>query len=95
MRYAIVIEKAEGNYSAYVPDLPGCVATGQTVEDWSRKSATRSDFTSTASKLTAYRFQDRPASRNMSRLDGSADLRKPTPSICSVIDQLDLIAFLR
>jgi predicted RNase H-like HicB family nuclease len=31
MRYAIVIEKAEGNYSAYVPDLPGCVATGPTV----------------------------------------------------------------
>ena len=32
MRYAIVIEKTEGNYSAYVPDLPGCVATGPTVE---------------------------------------------------------------
>ena len=31
MRYAIVIEKADGNYSAYVPDLPGCVATGDTV----------------------------------------------------------------
>jgi predicted RNase H-like HicB family nuclease len=31
MRYAVVIEKAEGNYSAYVPDLPGCVATGDTV----------------------------------------------------------------
>ncbi len=31
MRYAIVIEKAESNYSAYVPDLPGCVATGVTV----------------------------------------------------------------
>ena len=30
MRYAIVIEKAAGNYSAYVPDLPGCVATGAT-----------------------------------------------------------------
>lgn len=30
MRYAIVIEKADGNYSAYVPDLPGCVATGAT-----------------------------------------------------------------
>jgi len=25
MRYAIVVEKAEGNYAAYVPDLPGCV----------------------------------------------------------------------
>ena len=33
MRYAIVIEKANGNYSAYVPDLPGCVATGQTAEE--------------------------------------------------------------
>ncbi|HEY4857740.1 MAG TPA: type II toxin-antitoxin system HicB family antitoxin, partial [Xanthobacteraceae bacterium] len=32
MRYAIVIEKADGNYSAYVPDLPGCVATGHTVK---------------------------------------------------------------
>jgi predicted RNase H-like HicB family nuclease len=32
MRYAMVIEKADGNYSAYVPDLPGCVATGDTVE---------------------------------------------------------------
>ena len=33
MRYAIVIEKAEGNFSAYVPDLPGCVATGATVQE--------------------------------------------------------------
>jgi predicted RNase H-like HicB family nuclease len=30
MRYAIVIENAGGNYSAYVPDLPGCIATGDT-----------------------------------------------------------------
>ncbi|MBV8605239.1 MAG: type II toxin-antitoxin system HicB family antitoxin [Pelomonas sp.] len=33
MRYAIVIERAEGNYSAYVPDLPGCVATGASVAE--------------------------------------------------------------
>ena len=33
MRYAIVIEKAESNFSAYVPDLPGCVATGATAEE--------------------------------------------------------------
>ena len=32
MRYAVVIEKADGNYSAHVLDLPGCVATGATVE---------------------------------------------------------------
>jgi predicted RNase H-like HicB family nuclease len=28
MRYAIVIEKADNNFSAYVADLPGCIATG-------------------------------------------------------------------
>jgi len=33
MRYAIVIEQAAENYSAYVPDLPGCVATGNTLEE--------------------------------------------------------------
>lgn len=33
MRYAVVIEKAGDNFSAYVPDLPGCVATGTSVED--------------------------------------------------------------
>lgn len=33
MRYAIVSEKVEGNYSACVPDLPGCVSTGATVEE--------------------------------------------------------------
>ena len=33
MRYAIVIESAGSNYSAYVPDLPGCVAAGATVPE--------------------------------------------------------------
>ena len=33
MRYAVVIEWGEHNYSAYVPDLPGCIATGKTVEE--------------------------------------------------------------
>jgi predicted RNase H-like HicB family nuclease len=32
MRYAVVIEKGERNYSAYVPDLPGCVSVGDTAE---------------------------------------------------------------
>ena len=33
MRYAVVIENAGSNFSAYVPDLPGCVATGTTLAD--------------------------------------------------------------
>ena len=32
MRYAFIVEKADGNFSAYVPDLPGCVATGPTAK---------------------------------------------------------------
>jgi predicted RNase H-like HicB family nuclease len=33
MRYAVVIEKGERNYSAYVPDLPGCVSVGETLDE--------------------------------------------------------------
>jgi predicted RNase H-like HicB family nuclease len=32
-RFLIIVEKANGNYSAYCPDLPGCVATGKTREE--------------------------------------------------------------
>ena len=33
MQYAIIIEKGPHNYSAYVPDLPGCITTGKTIEE--------------------------------------------------------------
>jgi predicted RNase H-like HicB family nuclease len=33
VRYAMIIEKGERNYSAYLPDLPGCIATGKTVAE--------------------------------------------------------------
>jgi predicted RNase H-like HicB family nuclease len=33
MRYAVVIEQADSNFSAYVPDLPGCVAAGATIKE--------------------------------------------------------------
>ncbi len=35
-RFLVVIEKANGNYSAYSPDLPGCIATGATREEAER-----------------------------------------------------------
>jgi predicted RNase H-like HicB family nuclease len=38
MRCAIVIEKADGNYSAYAPDLPGCVAIGSSIADVERET---------------------------------------------------------
>lgn len=33
MKYLVIYEKAESNFSAYVPDLPGCIATGDTLEE--------------------------------------------------------------
>ena len=33
MKYAVIIEKAENNYSAYAPDIPGCIAVGDTLEE--------------------------------------------------------------
>ncbi|MGQ0529002.1 MAG: type II toxin-antitoxin system HicB family antitoxin [Panacagrimonas sp.] len=44
MRYAIVIEKAAANYSAYVPDLPGCVATGESLEEVEREMQAAIEF---------------------------------------------------
>ncbi len=35
-KYAIVIEQGEHNLSAYVPDLPGCITTGRTIEEIDR-----------------------------------------------------------
>ncbi|MGH9826872.1 MAG: type II toxin-antitoxin system HicB family antitoxin, partial [Blastocatellia bacterium] len=32
MKYGVVIEKGEASYGAYVPDLPGCIAAGETLE---------------------------------------------------------------
>jgi predicted RNase H-like HicB family nuclease len=35
-RYAVVYEKAAANWAAYVPDLPGCITTGPTLEETKR-----------------------------------------------------------
>jgi len=44
MKYAIVIEKAENNFSAYVPDLPGCITTGKSVEETRRSMREAIEF---------------------------------------------------
>lgn len=35
-RYAVIFEQAEHNWAAYVPDLPGCISTGKTLEETER-----------------------------------------------------------
>ena len=36
LKYAVIFERAENNWAAYVPDLPGCISTGKTLEDTER-----------------------------------------------------------
>jgi predicted RNase H-like HicB family nuclease len=36
LRYAVIFEQAENNWAAYVPDLPGCMSTGRTLEETER-----------------------------------------------------------
>lgn len=43
-KYIIIIEKAEDNYSAYCPDLPGCIATGTTVEETTQRMKEAIEF---------------------------------------------------
>ena len=64
MRYAIVIEKAEGNYGAYVPDLPGCVATGATIEETGREIQEAIEF-----HLEGMRADGLPIPEPSSRVD--------------------------
>lgn len=44
MKYTIIIEKASKNYSAYSPDLPGCVSTGQTLRETKRNMTEAIEF---------------------------------------------------
>jgi len=64
MRYAVVIEEAGSNYSAYAPDLPGCVATGGTVEETEREIQEAIEF-----HLEGLRADNLPAPSASSRVD--------------------------
>ena len=64
MRYAIVIEEAGSNYSAYVPDVPGCVATGRTLEETEQQIRTAIEL-----HLQGLRADNLPVPAALSRVD--------------------------
>jgi predicted RNase H-like HicB family nuclease len=64
MRYAIVIEAADTNYSAYVPDLPGCIATGPTLAKTERAIREAIEF-----HLAGLRADNLPIPPASSRVD--------------------------
>jgi predicted RNase H-like HicB family nuclease len=67
MRYAVVIEKPDGNYSAYVPDLPGCIATGPTIDAVETAIREAIRFHIEGLEATVSRSPRRRASRSMWR----------------------------
>ncbi len=69
MRYAVVIEKGERNYSAYVPDLPGCVSIGDTPEQVKAEIREAIEFhlEGMREERMVCRSQSRQARRTMSR----------------------------
>ena len=64
MRYAIVIEAAGDNFSAYAPDLPGCVATGATLNETEREIREAIQF-----HLDGLRAENLPIPPASSRVD--------------------------
>jgi len=73
-RYGVVIEKARNNYAAYVPDLPGCVATGDSVEETRRLIRGVIDFHLKGSERTGSRFLNRRLrSRGLSWMESDGE----------------------
>jgi predicted RNase H-like HicB family nuclease len=64
MRYAIVIENAGNNYSAFAPDLPGCVATGATADEAEKAIREAIEF-----HLEGLRADGTPAPKASSRVE--------------------------
>ena len=67
MRYAVVIEKAVNNYSAYVPDLPGCVATGATIKETEHLLREAIELHLIGLRRTDYQFRHQRAKSSISR----------------------------
>jgi predicted RNase H-like HicB family nuclease len=93
MRYAVVIEKAGDNNSAYVPDLPGCIATGDT-----REEAEREIRAAVRIHLDGMREDGQPAPEPQATLayvempegrEGVGDLLPPSPAGCSHAAEAD------
>ncbi|MDP1833149.1 MAG: type II toxin-antitoxin system HicA family toxin [Geothrix sp.] len=78
MRYAVVIEQGKRNFSAYVPDLPGCIATGKTVEDVKTKMAQAIEWHLEA---LAEEGQAIPVAHTIHAAATVKNMRNPTPHL--------------
>ena len=76
MRYAVVIENASSNFSAYVPDLPGCIATGATLSETEAAIREASCFISMGCERTVRRSRRQRARSNTSRLPPDTSLER-------------------
>ncbi len=86
MRCTIVIEAADSNYPAYVPDLPGCVATGNSIENVECAIREAIELHLENCARTIVRFPPRTAGSTTSRLQPDAGSAKRQQTACSQHD---------
>ena len=95
-RYAVAIEKASDNYSAYAPDLPGCIATGEIVAKLERELSEAIPFHIEGLKEDELAILRRARSRNISRLElgypSQTQAAEPLKAAAKFFDKLALIA---
>jgi predicted RNase H-like HicB family nuclease len=77
MRYAVVIERAGDNFSAYVPDLPGCIASGETVAAVESEIRNAIRFHIDGLQADGLAVRLRPASRNTSKRESGKTTTLP------------------
>ena len=86
-KYAIVVERARRNYAAYVPDLPGCVATGKTREETERRMREAIAFHIEGMKLDG---EPVPEPTIEVHIAGLREDGLPVPAPSSVVDYLEV-----
>jgi predicted RNase H-like HicB family nuclease len=75
MRYAMIIEQGERNYSAYLPDLPGCIASGKTVEERKQRMSETIELHLRGMREAGYQFPSQLVSPSMSKRHHKVTLR--------------------
>jgi predicted RNase H-like HicB family nuclease len=83
MKYAIVIERSETGYGAYVPDLPGCIAVGETIEETESLIREAVEFHLEGLRADGVRIPEPRVARNTSKWHETRTTRSTEPPPCA------------
>jgi predicted RNase H-like HicB family nuclease len=80
MKFTVVVEKAEHNYSAYVPDLPGCITTGDSLEEIERMAREAIEFHIEGMRLDGEAVPEPSTHCLVVEVDVPEDVAEPRPA---------------